>query len=132
MINDCKVIELPKIGDNMGNLTVIESEHIPFPIARIYYLYGIPCDVTRGNHAHKKLQQLIIAISGSFELIADDGYQQKTIHLNNPAQGFYICPMVWRSILNFSSDAVCMVLASTRYDEGDYYRDYHEFLRAVR
>jgi hypothetical protein len=133
MINKCRVIELPRVYEPRGNLTFIESKrHIPFPIERVYYLYDVPGGAERGGHAHKDLHQLIIAMSGSFDIHLDDGYEKKTIHMNRSYNGLYICPMIWREIDNFSSGAVCMVLASDYYDEQDYYRLYDEFINTVR
>lgn len=129
-INDCNIIELPKIHDPRGNLTYIEGgSHIPFDIKRVYYLYDVPGGAERGGHAHKALHQLIIAMSGSFDVVLDDGVAKKRIHLNRSYQGLYVCPMIWREIDNFSSASVCMVLASNAYDEDDYYRDYTEFMK---
>ena len=131
-INNCKIIELPKIVDQRGNLTFIEGgTHVPFDIQRVYYLYDVPGGAERGGHAHKGLHQLIIAMSGSFDIVIDDGNERKRIHLNRSYAGLYICPMIWRELDNFSSGSVCMVLASNKYDESDYYRDYPEFLQAV-
>lgn len=130
MIDKCQVIELPRINEPRGNLTFVESNrHIPFPIQRVYYLYDVPGGAERGGHAHKALHQLIIAMSGSFDIHLDDGKEKKTIHMNRSYNGLYICPMIWREIDNFSSGAVCMVLASDYYDESDYYRKYDEFIR---
>jgi len=132
-INDCKIIDLPRINDPRGNLTFVEShQHIPFDIKRVYYLYDVPGGAERGGHAHKALQQLIIAMSGSFDIHLDDGVSKKTFHMNRSYFGLYVPTMIWREIDNFSSGAVCMVLASERYDEADYYRDYNEFLAAAR
>lgn len=131
LIHDCKIIELPKISDPRGNLTFVEAgNHIPFDIQRVYYLYDVPGGAERGGHAHKELHQLIIAMSGSFDVILDDGKEKKRIHLNRSYNGLYVCPMTWRELDNFSSGSVCMVLASNRYDESDYFRDYSEFMRA--
>ncbi|WP_020676427.1 sugar 3,4-ketoisomerase [Geopsychrobacter electrodiphilus] len=128
----CKTIVLPKISDPRGNLTFIENDkHIPFNIQRVYYLYDVPGGAERGGHAHKGLNQLIIAMSGSFDVLLDDGKEQKRFHLNRSYQGLYVCPMVWRELDNFSSGSVCMVLASNLYDEADYYRDYDEYLAAL-
>ena len=127
-ISDCKLIELPKINDCRGNLTFIEGGvHIPFDIKRIYYLYDVPGNTERGGHAHKKLEQLIIAMSGSFDIHIDDGLSKTTHHLNSSNIGLYVSPMIWRDIDNFSSGAVCMVIASEYYDELDYIREYIEF-----
>ena len=133
MIENCITLDLPKISDPRGNLTFIESNrHIPFPIQRVYYLYDVPGGADRGGHAHKALHQLIIAVSGSFDIQIDDGYASRTLNMNRSYQGLYICPMIWRDISNFSSGAVCMVLASAYYDELDYYREYNKFLFDVR
>lgn len=130
-INNCKIIDLPKIHDPRGNLTFIEGqEHIPFQIQRVYYLYDVPGGAERGGHAHKELHQLIIAMSGSFDVTLDDGKEKRRFHLNRSYFGLYICPMMWRELENFSSGSVCMVLASNCYDENDYYRNYNEFMRA--
>jgi dTDP-4-dehydrorhamnose 3,5-epimerase-like enzyme len=127
---DCRILELPKIHEPRGNLTFVEGgRHVPFEIARVYYLYDVPGGAERGGHAHKDLHQLIIAMSGSFDVVLNDGRDERRIHLNRSYQGLYVCPMIWRELTNFSSGAVCMVLASERYDENDYYRDYAEFLR---
>lgn len=131
-IEDCKIIELPKISDPRGNLTFIEGmQHIPFEIRRVYYLYDVPGGADRGGHAHKALHQLIIAMSGSFDVTLDDGRNKKKFHLNRSYQGLYVCPMMWRDLDNFSSGSVCMVLASNLYEASDYYRDYNEFLTAA-
>jgi hypothetical protein len=132
-INDCKIIQLPIIHDVRGNLTFIEGEkHIPFDIKRVYYLYDVPGGSERGGHAHKKLHQFIVAMSGSFDIVLDDGIEKKRIHLNRSYSGLYICPMIWRELDNFSSGSVCMVLASIKYDEFDYFRNYSEFISAGR
>ena len=132
-IQNCRIVELPKIHDPRGNLTFIEGQiHIPFDIQRVYYLYDVPGGSYRGAHAHKRLQQFIIAMSGSFDVVLDDGYQQERFHLNRSYYGLYVCPMMWRYLDNFSSGAVTMVLASTPYDESDSYRDYDEFIKAVK
>jgi dTDP-4-dehydrorhamnose 3,5-epimerase-like enzyme len=126
----CRLFDLPKIQDSRGNLTFVEGgNQIPFSIKRVYYLYDVPGGSERGGHAHKDLQQLIIAMSGSFDVVLDDGKEKKRIHLNRSYQGLYVCPMIWRELDNFSSGSVCMVLASNLYDESDYYRDYNEFMQ---
>lgn len=131
-VDNCKLIELPKILDPRGNLTFIEGmQHIPFDIRRVYYTYDVPGGADRGGHAHKALQQLIISMSGSFDVTLDDGHQKKKFHLNRSYQGLYVCPMIWRYLDNFSSGSVCMVLASNVYEASDYYRDYDEFLSAA-
>ena len=128
-IDACQVVLLPKITDPRGNLTFIEGgNHIPFNIQRVYYLYDVPGGGERGGHAHKGLQQLIIAMSGSFDVVLDDGHEKKRVHLNRSYNGLYVCPMIWRELDNFSSGSVCMVLASNKYEEDDYYRSYEEFL----
>jgi dTDP-4-dehydrorhamnose 3,5-epimerase-like enzyme len=133
VIENCKIIDLPRINDPRGNLTFVEARHhIPFDIRRVYYLYDVPGGAERGGHAHKALHQLIIAMSGSFDIHLDDGYSKKTFHMNRSYYGLYICPMIWRGIDNFSSGAVCMVLASNYYDEADYYRDYAQFISDVQ
>lgn len=127
----CRLIKLPKITDARGNLTFVEGgQHVPFDIQRVYYLYDVPGGAERGGHAHKGLHQLIIAMSGSFDVVLDDGKEKKRIHLNRSYNGLYICPMIWRELDNFSSGSVCMVLASNKYDESDYFRDYGEFMQA--
>jgi len=133
VIESCKTIDLPIINDPRGNLTFVEAgRHIPFDIRRVYYLYDVPGGAERGGHAHKALHQLIIAMSGSFDIHLDDGFAKKTVHMNRSYYGLYVCPMIWREIDNFSSGAVCMVLASNYYDELDYYRDYDQFVADVR
>jgi hypothetical protein len=131
-LEDCTIIELPKIFDARGNLSFIEGgNHIPFDIKRVYYLYDVPGGAARGGHAHKALSQLIIAMSGSFDVILDEGGEKRRFHLNRSYQGLFVCPMMWRELDNFSSGSVCMVLASNIYEESDYYRDYPEFLRGL-
>lgn len=132
-LESCRVVELPKIADPRGNLSFIESgQHIPFDIKRVYYLYDVPGGSDRGSHAHKNLHQFIVAMSGSFDVVLDDGKEKKRFHLNRSYYGLYVCPMMWRDLDNFSSGAVCMVLASAHYDEADYIRDYDKFLTAVQ
>lgn len=129
---ESKLIELPKVFDARGGLCFVEAKkHIPFEINRIYYLFNPAPATERGAHAHKALEQLIIAISGSFEIVLDDGYSKKTILLDKPWEGLYVPRMIWRDLKSFSSDAVCLVLASEFYDEADYFRDYNDFLKAV-
>jgi len=131
-IEHCKIIDFPKIADPRGNLTFIEANrHAPFEIKRVYYLYDVPGGAERGGHAHKGLHQLIIAMSGSFDIVLDDGRKKKRFHLNRSYYGLYVCPMIWREMDNFSSGSVCLVLASQLYDPADYYRDYAEFQKAA-
>lgn len=132
-LDDCRLIDLPKISDPRGNLTFIEgSRHIPFDIKRVYYLYDVPGGAERGAHGHRNLQQFIVAMSGSFDVILDDGFGKKLIHMNRSYYGLYVSPLMWRDITNVSSGAVLMVLASELYDEADYFRDYDRFLEAAR
>ncbi len=133
LISQCRLIDLPKISDPRGNLTFIENgHHIPFDIKRTYYLYDVPGGAERGGHAHKDLHQLIIAMSGSFDILLDDGNSKKRFHLARSYYGLYVCPMIWREMDNFSSGAVCLVLASNFYDESDYFRDYSDYQKALQ
>jgi len=127
-LSECRVIGLPKVDDARGNLTFIEGmSHVPFDIKRVYYLYDVPGGESRGGHAHRKLEQFIIAANGSFDVVIDDGYNSMRFHLNRSYYGLYIPRMVWREIDNFSSGSVCLVLASEHFDEEDYIREYDEF-----
>lgn len=130
-VKDCKVVELDKHhSDRKGNLTVVENGvTLPFDVKRVYYLYDVPGGESRGSHAHRELEQLIVAASGSFTVTLDDGKNKQSFFLNRPYQGLYVKPGLWRDLDNFSSGAVCMVLASEVYDASDYIRDYEEFLR---
>lgn len=129
-INDCRLIDLPKISDPRGNLSVIEAGiQIPFDIKRVYYLYDVPGGSSRAGHGHRELQQLIIAMSGSFDVTVDDGIQRKKFHLNRSYFGLYIPKGMWREVENFSSGGVCLVLASTAYDVSDYIYDYDDFIK---
>lgn len=131
-LSECKIIKMPKIYDVRGNLSYIEGGvHIPFDIKRVYYLYDVPGGSDRGSHAHKNLHQFIVAMSGSFDVVLDDGQDERRYHLNRSYYGLYVCPMTWRYLDNFSSGSVCMVLASNVYDESDYIRDHNEFLAAL-
>jgi dTDP-4-dehydrorhamnose 3,5-epimerase-like enzyme len=131
-VKNCKIIDLPKILDPRGNLTVVESsKNIPFEIKRIFYLYDVPGGESRGEHANIYTEQFVIAMSGSFDVVVDDGHQRKKFSLNRAYYGLYIPKMIWRGIENFSSGGVCVALASTLYSADDYIRDYDEFKRKV-
>jgi len=130
---DCRIIELPKIADPRGNLTFIEAgRHVPFEVKRVFYLYDVPGGATRAGHALKSCHQFVVAISGSFDVVLDDGLEKKRYHLNRSYYGLYIPALTWREVDNFSSGSVCMVLASELYSESGYYRDYREFVLATR
>jgi hypothetical protein len=132
LLSDCQIVDLRKISDPRGNLTPVESYvDVPFQIERVYYLYDVPGGSHRGGHAHKGLHQLIIAISGSFDVTLDDGFNKQKFALNRPYYGLLVCPMTWREIDNFSSASVCMVIASQKFDESDYFRDYNVFCDAA-
>ncbi|MGH2939064.1 MAG: sugar 3,4-ketoisomerase [Solirubrobacterales bacterium] len=132
-VQDCRALDLPVIHAPEGDLTVLEGEeHVPFEIARIYYIYGVPGGARRGGHAHRALRQLLIAVAGSFDVLLDDGSEKRTVTLDHPARGLMLTPMIWRELIDFSPGAVCVVLASDHYDEADYFRDYDDFLAAVR
>jgi hypothetical protein len=132
-LKNCKLVNLPKITDPEGNLTPIEGgRHVPFEIKRVFYLYDVPGGATRAGHALKTCQQFIIAMSGSFDVMLDDGTDTKRYHLNRSYTGLYVPALIWRELENFSSGSVCTVLASEVYDEKGYYRDYEEFRNAVR
>ena len=127
---DCSIIHFPKIQNRAGNITPIQNNiEAPFEIKRVYYLYDVPGGESRGAHAHKELEQLIIAASGSFDVTIDDGKNKKTVSLNRPNFGLHLKPGMWRELSNFSSGSICLVLASLLYDEADYIRDYDEFLK---
>ena len=130
-IEDAVLIDIPKIVDpqGRGKLSFIEKDVIPFSIKRVYYLYDVPSDGSRGGHAHKKLNQFLIALSGSFDVIVDDGSSKKTFTLNKPNKGLYIPNGIWREMENFSAGAICLVLASDYFDESDYFRDYKRFIQ---
>jgi hypothetical protein len=121
---------LPRIKDPRGNLTFIEGgHHVPFDVERVYYLYDVPGGAERGGHAHRELQQAIIAVSGSFDVILDDGFDRKKFRLSRSYRALYVAPMVWRELKNFSSGSICLVLASAPFDESDYIRDFDDFLQ---
>ena len=131
-IENCRLIEFPVVHNAKGNLTVMEAHRlIPFDIKRVYYLHDVPAGAERGGHAHKNLEQVLIAISGSFDVVLDAGNGQHRYHLNRSYFGLYIPNMIWREIDNFSGNSVCLVLASQYYDESDYYRNYSDFAEAI-
>lgn len=133
MLNMCKMIYFPKIADVRGNLSFIEeNRQVPFGIKRVFFLYDVPSGATRGGHAHKTLKQIVIALSGSFDIVLDDGFNKKTFSLNRPHYGMYIPPGIWSELGNFSSNSLALSLASEVFDESDYIRDYETFKRMVR
>lgn len=125
---EIKIVNIPKIEDPRGNLSVIEKEVVPFEIKRVYYLYDVPAGAERGGHAHKKLQQFLVALSGSFDVILNDGKEEKIVTLNKPFEGLLITNGIWRELKNFSSGAVCLVVASDVFEEADYIREFEDFL----
>ncbi len=127
-VDDCTVNQLPRVHNRAGNLTSLNNgNEIPFDIRRVYYLYDVPAGAERGGHAHRRLYQYIVAASGSFDIVIDDGADRRVIRLDRPDKALLIVPGIWRELINFSGGAICMVLASHKYDEADYIRDYHEF-----
>ncbi len=131
-IDQCKLVELPVVENPQGHLTFIEEDrHVPFSIARVYYLYDVPEGAARGGHAHRELEQLIVPIVGSFDVIVDDAAERRTFHLDDPHVGLYLPRLIWRELESFSAGSFCLVLASAWYDEADYYREYEEFRAAV-
>lgn len=131
-ISECRIIELPQIADQRGNLTFIEGgRHLPFEFPRVFYLYDVPGGAVRAGHALKRCHQFLISLSGSFDVKLDDGRRKARYHLNRPHYGLYLPPLIWRELENFSSNSVCLVLTSEPYDEDDYYRDYQNFLEAA-
>lgn len=128
----CRVIELPRIPDERGNLTFLEGgRHIPFGIERVYWIYDVPGGEVRGGHAYRRLHEFIIALSGAFDIELDDGASRRIVSLNRPDRGLYVTPFVWRQVRNFSTNSVCLIAASAPYDEADYFRDYAEFVVAT-
>lgn len=128
-LSQCQIIDLDKIHNRAGNLTVVQNKSsVPFSVERIYYLYDVPSNAERGGHAHKELYQLIVAASGSFTITLDDGSEKKSFMLNNPNKGLFVVPGIWRELIDFSSGSVCLVLASMKYEASDYIRFYQEFL----
>ncbi len=132
-IYNCSILQLPKIHNRAGNITALENNiHLPFDVRRVYYLYDVPAGEERGGHAHRELQQIVVAASGAFDVLLNDGVNKKVVHLDRPFIGLHIIPGIWRELLNFSAGAVCLVLASHTYDEKDYIRDYPNFLEYKR
>lgn len=132
-LSDSHLIDLPEFTDERGSLSFAEQhEHIPFEIKRLYYLYDVPEEKTRGNHAHEELQQVMIAVNGSFEVRLDDGYEQTTVLLDDPSEGLYIPQMIWRSVEKFSDGAVALNVTAEYYDEEDYIHEYDEFTKLAR
>jgi dTDP-4-dehydrorhamnose 3,5-epimerase-like enzyme len=137
-ISDCRIIDLPQVIDPKGNVVFVEGDKTaPFDIKRVFYMFNTPSGITRGGHAHKRLHQLIVAIAGSLDVVVDDGAKKKKVHLDSPKLGFYIPPMIWNELLNFSQDAVCVVFASEHYSSDDYIKSYESFqqmkeLRSVK
>ena len=129
-IQNCKLVSIPKIEDPRGNLSVIENDVIPFKIKRVYYLYDVPSGAERGGHSHKEQQEFLVALSGSFDVILNDGNHQKTVTLNKPFEGLLITNEIWRELKNFSSGAVCLVIASDVFSEDDYIREFQDFLES--
>jgi dTDP-4-dehydrorhamnose 3,5-epimerase-like enzyme len=129
-LSKVKIIDLPKISDPRGNLSIIEANNqIPFDIKRVYWIYDVPGGETRGGHAYKELNEFIVALSGSFDVILDDGKEKKTYSLNRSYYGLYVPNMIWRSLENFSTNSLCLILASENYDENDYIREYDKFIQ---
>jgi len=132
-VYDCSILPLNKIHNRAGNITIVEGQkNIPFDIKRIYYLYDIPGGEDRGGHAHKELRQLIVAASGSFDVMLDDGINKKIVTLNRPNYGLLVVPGIWRELMEFSSGAICLVLASEKYNENDYFRIYLDFIKSKK
>ena len=127
-----KILNLPKIEDRRGNLSVIEKNNIPFSIKRVYYLYDVPTGAERGGHAHKEQEEFIVSVSGSFDVVLNNGEEERVFSLNNPNQGLYVAQKTWRELRNFSSGAVCLVVSSGEFIEDDYIRDFDDFLNYLK
>lgn len=131
-LENCKIVQLPKITEQRGNLTFIESaRHLPFEIKRIFYVYDVPTGTDRGAHAHKSLHEFVVCLSGSFDVTLDNGFDKKTVHLNRPWLGLHIPPLIWAAEVNFDPGSLLLVLASDYYNKEDYIRDYSDFLQRV-
>jgi len=132
-VEDCRLLDLPTIERAEGNITPIEGgKHVPFEIARVYYLYDVPGGASRGGHAHKQLQQLLVSVMGSFDAVLDDGFTRKRVHLDRAYYGLYLPNLIWRELENFSSGAICIVLASQPYEESEYIREYSDFIQCKK
>jgi hypothetical protein len=128
-VYNCSIVQLPKVHNRAGNITALENSiSVPFEVKRVYYLYDVPGGEERGGHAHKELQQFIIAVSGAFDVMINDGKNRKIVHLDRPFIGLHIVPGIWRELINFSSGSICLVLASHKYEENDYIRDLKDFI----
>lgn len=133
ILGKCKLIPLPKVVERRGNLTFVEGQrHLPFEIKRVFYLYDVPAGESRAGHAHRQLEEVLIAVSGSFDVTVNDGRETQRVHMNRPYYGIYVPHGIWRGIDNFSSGSVCLVLASRPYEQNDYYRDYDEFFAEIQ
>lgn len=129
-VDDCRLLDLPRIVRAEGSITPIEGgKHVPFEIARVYYLYDVPGGASRGGHAHKQLLQLMVSVMGSFDVVLDDGFTRKRVHLDRAYSGLYLPNLIWRELENFSSGAICVVLASQPYQESEYIREYSNFIK---
>jgi uncharacterized RmlC-like cupin family protein len=132
-IDSCRLVHLPVVADPQGNLAFAEAEeHVPFPVARVYYVYDIPVSAKRGGHAHSELEQVVFCLAGAMEMVVDDGSDRRTFRLDDPRTGLYLPPMVWRDIGSFAAGTIYMALTSARYDESDYIRDYDAYLATAQ
>jgi dTDP-4-dehydrorhamnose 3,5-epimerase-like enzyme len=127
-LSDCREIEFSVVRDPAGDLAVVDEGDMPFPVRRVFYLHSVPAGARRGGHAHRRLEQVLVAVAGRFDVVLDDGAKRRTVRLDDPNRGLFLPTMIWREMVNFSPDAVCLVLASAPYDEADYIRDYDEFV----
>jgi hypothetical protein len=127
-VEDCRIVELPKVYRDQGSITPVHAADVGFEIARVYYLYDVPGGETRGGHAHRELQEFVVSVMGSFDVVVDDGTSKRTFHLDRAYYGLYLPPLIWRDLVNFSSGGICLVLASLPYSEPEYVREYSEFL----
>lgn len=131
-VSECRLVSLPRMSDGRGSLSFVQpGPLLPFEIRRVYYLYNVPEGQVRGAHGHRQLEQLMVAVAGAVDVECDDGKQRRTFRLDSPDVGLYVCPMIWRNLTGFEAGTVCIVLASERYDEADYFRNYDDFLAAA-